>query len=64
MRDIARFGLPIAVLVAAAATCAFLLFAPTVHAPGIDRMTGHVQVHQVVTVPHESAPAEEATTRA
>ena len=29
MRDIARFGLPIAVLIAAAVTCFLIAFAPT-----------------------------------
>ena len=52
MPDLTRFGLPIAFLIAAGVTCLFLAFAPTAHTPGIDRMTGRVQVHEVVTVPH------------
>ena len=52
MHDLARYGLPIAVLIAAGVTCLFLVFAPTAHTPGIDYMTGRVQVHEVVTVPH------------
>lgn len=64
MHDLARFGLAIAVLIAAAATCAFLLFAPTAHTPGIDHMTGHVQVHEVHTVPYQPATTQEATTNA
>lgn len=64
MHDIARFGLPIAVLIAAGVTCLFLTFAPTAHTPGIDYMTGRVQVHEVVTVPYQPATTEEATTNA
>lgn len=60
MSDLARFGLPIAVLIAAAVTCLLIAFAPTAHTPGIDRMTGHVQVHEVFTVPH--TPAQEVVT--
>ena len=60
MRDLARYGLPIAVLIAAGVTCLFLAFAPTAHTPGPDQMTGHVQVHEVVTVPY--APAQEVVT--
>ena len=63
MSDIARFGLPIAALIAAGAMCLFLAFAPTAHTPNGDRVTGHVQVHEVVTAPY--MPAEEVvTTRA
>ena len=63
MSDIARFGLPIAVLIAAAVTCFLIAFAPTSHAPSSDRVTGHVQINEVATVPH--MPAQEAvTTRA
>ena len=63
MHDLARYGLPIAFLIAAGVTCLFLAFAPTAHTPGIDRVTGHVRVNEVVTVPH--MPAQEAvTTRA
>ena len=63
MRDIARFGLPIAALIAAGAMCLILAFAPTEHTPSGDRVTGHVQVHEAVTVPY--MPAEEVvTTRA
>ena len=60
MRDLTRFGLPIAFLIAAGVTCLFLVFAPTAHTPGPDQMTGHVQVHEVVTVPY--TPAQEVTT--
>ena len=60
MRDIARFGIPIAVLIAAGVTCLFLAFAPTAHTPGPDQMTGHVQVNEVVTVPY--MPAQEVIT--
>lgn len=52
MHDIARYGLPIAFLIAAGVTCLFLVFAPTAHTPGTDHMTGRVQVHEVVTVPY------------
>ena len=63
MSDIARFGLPLAALIAAGAMCLFLAFAPTVHTPGPDQMTGHVQVNEVFTVPY--TPAQEVvTTRA
>ena len=60
MRDLTRFGLPLAFLIAAGVTCLFLAFAPTAHTPGPDQMTGHVQVHEVVTVPY--MPAQEVTT--
>ena len=60
MSDIARFGLPIAVLIAAAATCFLIAFAPTAHTPSGDRVTGHVQVHEVITVPY--TPAQEVIT--
>ena len=60
MHDLTRFGLPIAFLIAAGVTCLFLAFAPTAHTPGPDQMTGHVQVHEVVTVPY--MPAQEVTT--
>ena len=60
MRDLARYGLPIAFLIAAGVTCLLLAFAPTAHTPGIDRMTGRVQVNEVVTVPY--MPAQEVTT--
>ena len=60
MRDLARFGLPLAFLIAAGVTCLFLAFAPTAHTPGPDQMTGHVQVHEVVTVPY--TPAQEVAT--
>ena len=60
MRDIARFGLPIAFIIAAGVTCLFLAFAPTAHAPSGDRVTGHVQVNEVVTVPH--TPAQDVVT--
>ena len=60
MRDLARYGLPLALLIAAGVTCLFLVFAPTAHTLGIDRMTGHVQVHEVVTVPY--TPAQEIVT--
>ena len=63
MRDLARFGLPIAVLIAAGVACLFLAFAPTGHTPNGDRVTGHVQVHEVVTAPYTSAQ-EVITTRA
>ena len=33
MRDLARYGLPIAVLIAAGVTCLILAFAPTGHPP-------------------------------
>ena len=64
MHDLARYGLPLAFLIAAGVTCLFLVFGPTAHTPGIDRMTGHVQVHEVVTVPYQTATTEEATTNA
>ena len=60
MRDLARYGLPIAALIAAGAMCLFLAFAPTSHAPSGDRVTGHVQVNEVVTVPY--MPAQEVIT--
>ena len=60
MSDIARFGLPIAALIAAGAMCLFLAFAPTAHAPSGDRVTGHVRVNEVVTVPY--MPAQEVIT--
>ena len=60
MRDLARHGLPIAALIAAGAMCLFLAFAPAAHTPSADRVTGHVQVHEVVTVPH--TPAQEVIT--
>ena len=60
MRDIARFGIPIAVLIAAAVTCFLIAFAPTAHAPSGDRVTGHVQVNEVVTVPY--MPAQDVVT--
>ena len=63
MRDLTRYGLPIAVLIAAGVTCLFLAFAPPAHTPGPDQLTGHVQVNEVATVPY--MPAEEVvTTRA
>ena len=49
MRDLARYGLPIVFLIAAGVTCLFLAFAPTAHTPNGDRVTGHVQVNEVVT---------------
>ena len=60
MRDLARYGLPIAALIAAGAMCLFLAFAPAAHTPGGDRVTGHVQINEVVTVPY--MPAQEVTT--
>ena len=63
MRDLTRYGLPLAFLIAAGVTCLFLAFAPTTHTPGTDQMTGHVQVHEVVTAPYTSAQ-EVITTRA
>ena len=60
MRDIARYGLPIAFLIAAGVTCLFLVFAPAAHTPSGDRVTGHVQVNEVVTVPY--MPAQEVIT--
>ena len=60
MRDIARFGIPIAVLIAAAVTCFLIAFAPTAHTPNGDRVTGHVEINEVVTVPY--MPAQEVTT--
>ena len=60
MHDLARYGLPIAVLIAAAVTCFLIAFAPTAHTPNGDRVTGHVQVHEVATVPH--TPAQEVIT--
>lgn len=60
MSDIARFGLPIAILIAAGVTCLFLAFAPAAHTPSGDRVTGHVQVHEVFTVPY--TPAQEVVT--
>ena len=47
MRDIARFGIPIAVLIAAAVTCFLIAFAPTANTPSGDRVTGHVQINEV-----------------
>ena len=64
MSDIARHGLPIAVLIAAGVTCLFLVFAPTAHTPDTDHMTGHVQVNEVHTVPYQPATTEETTTNA
>ena len=60
MSDIARFGLPLAALIAAGAMCLFLAFAPTSHAPSGDRVTGHVRVNEVATVPY--TPAQEVIT--
>jgi len=60
MSDIARFGLPIAALIAAGAMCLFLALAPTGHTTSGDRVTGHVQVHEVATVPY--TPAQEVIT--
>ena len=60
MRDLARYGLPIAALIAAGVTCLFLAFAPTAHTPGPDQMTGQVHVNEAVTVP--CTPAQEAIT--
>ena len=60
MRDLARYGLPIAVLIAAAVTCFLIAFAPTANTPSGDRVTGHVQINEVVTVPY--TPAQEVTT--
>ena len=60
MRDLARYGLPLAFLIAAGVTCLLLVFAPTAHTPGPDQMTGHVQVHEVITVPY--TPAQEVST--
>ena len=60
MSDIARFGLPIAALIAAGAMCLFLAFAPAAHTPSGDRVTGHVQVNEVVTVPY--TPAQDVVT--
>ena len=60
MRDIARFGLPIAVLIAAAVTCFLIAFAPTANTPSGDRVTGHVQINEVITVPY--MPAQGVTT--
>ena len=60
MSDIARFGLPIAALIAAAVTCFLIAFAPTANTPSGDRVTGHVQINEVVTVPY--MPAQEVTT--
>ena len=64
MSDIARFGLPIAVLIAAAVTCLFLLIAPTAHTPSTDRITGHVRVNPVIATPYTPDTAKEATTNA
>ena len=64
MHDLARYGLPIAVFIAAGITCLFLVVAPTARTPGTDHMTGHVQVHEVVTVPYQPATTEETTTNA
>ena len=61
MSDIARFGLPIAVLIAAAVTCFLIAFAPTAHTPGPDRMTGQVHVNGVVTVPYKPHTGEAVT---
>ena len=60
MHDIARFGLPIAALIAAGVLCLFLAFAPTAHTTSGDRVTGHVQINEVVTVPY--TPAQEVVT--
>ena len=64
MSDIARFGLPLACLIAAAATCLFLLFAPTAHTPSADRITGHVRVNPAIATPYTPDTAKEATTNA
>ena len=50
MHDLARYGLPIAFLIAAGVTCLLLAFAPTAHTPGPDQMTGNVQVNEAFTV--------------
>ena len=60
MHDLARYGLPIAILIAAAVTCFLIAFAPTANTPSGDRVTGHVQVNEVVTVPY--MPAQEVIT--
>lgn len=52
MSDLCRFGLPLAALIAAAATCLFLLLAPSAHTPRQDQMTGQVRINETVTVPH------------
>ena len=60
MRDLARYGLPTAFLIAAGVTCLFLAFAPTAHTPGPDQMTGNVQVNEAFTVPY--TPTQEVAT--
>ena len=60
MHDLARYGPPIAVLIAAAVTCFLIAFAPAAHTPNGDRVTGHVRVNEVVTVPH--TPTQEVIT--
>ena len=60
MSDIARFGLPVAALIAAGAMCLFLAFAPTAHTPTGDHVTGHVQINEVATVPY--TPTQEVVT--
>ena len=60
MSDLARFGLPIAVLIAAAVTCLLIAFTPTAHTPGPDQMTGQVHVNEAVTAPY--TPAQEVIT--
>ena len=52
MSDIARFGLPLAILIAAGVTCLLIAFSPPAHTPGPDQMTGQVRINEVVTVPH------------
>ena len=52
MRDLARFGLPLAFLIAAGVTCLFLAFAPTAHTPGPDQMTGQVHVNEEIGRAH------------
>lgn len=64
MSDLCRFGLPLAVLIAAAAMCLFLLFAPTANTTGTDRITGHVQVNPVINVPYGPHTGEAVTTDA
>ena len=60
MSDLTRYGLPIAILIAAAVTCFLIAIAPTAHTPNGDRVTGQVQVHEVATVPY--TPAQEVIT--
>lgn len=64
MSDLCRFGLPVACLIAAAATCFLIAFAPTAHTPGIDRMTGHVRVNPAIATPYTPDTAKEGTTNA